>query len=88
MSNLEVDFSQYVVSVARGVMTGLGELPDPDTRSRGTNLELAKHGISVLRMLRQKTAGNLSDDEKKLIETLLADLGSKLDSRSSEAAGG
>jgi hypothetical protein len=83
MSNVEVDFSQYVVSVARGVMTGLGELPDPDTLNTATNLELAKHGISVLRMLSQKTAGNLSDDEKKLIETLLADLGTKLDSKSS-----
>ena len=78
MSKIQVDFSQYVVSLARGVMTGLGEIPDPETQTKQQNLDLARHGICVLQMLFAKTEGNLSPDEKKLLLTIIDDLTNKL----------
>ena len=78
MSKIQVDFSQYVVSLARGVMTGLGEIPDPETKTNVQNLDLARHGIGVLKMLFSKTDGNLSPDEKKLLTTVIEDLSNQL----------
>ena len=46
----DVEFSQYVVSLARGVLTGLGELPDPETNQNSKNLVLAEHSFSVLKI--------------------------------------
>ena len=34
--NMQVEFSQYVVSLARGVLTGIGDIPDPDTQDLKT----------------------------------------------------
>ena len=70
----DVEFSQYVVSLARGVLTGLGEIPDPETNQSTKNLVLAQHSFSVLKMLSIKTEGNLTSDEQKLIESIMSDL--------------
>jgi len=52
----------------------LGEIPDPMTQQREVNTDAAKETIDLLAMLRDKTQGNLSDEEKKILETLLAQL--------------
>ena len=44
---------------------------EPDTGQKQMNLALAQDTINVLTMLKSKTAGNLSDDEQKLIDGLL-----------------
>ena len=77
MTEANVDFSQFVISLAQGVMLGLGEVPDPETQKTNQNLELAQHSLGVLQMLREKTVGNLDDEEENLIEALLRDLGEK-----------
>jgi len=38
------------------------------------DLELGKHWIHVLGMLQKKTAGNLTPQEKRMLEGLLSDL--------------
>ena len=76
--NMQVEFSQYVVSLARGVLTGIGDIPDPDTQEFKNNLMLAQHSLGVLKMLQDKTTGNLSDDEKNLIEVLVNEFEEKL----------
>lgn len=58
-------------------MHHLGEAPDPVTRQPVVDLPLARHTIDVLGVLREKTKGNLDNDEERLIETLLFDLRSK-----------
>lgn len=61
-----VSFSSFVVSLATSAMTHLGEGPDPEV-----DLELARHSIDLLSLLRDKTKGNLDDEENRLLETVL-----------------
>ena len=59
--------------MATSTMVSLGEGP-AEAGEPGFNLELARNGIDLLGMLAEKTEGNLDDDEKKLLETLLYEL--------------
>ena len=76
--NMQVEFSQYVVSLARGVLTGIGDIPDPDTQDFKDNVLLAQHSLAVLKMLQAKTVGNLNEEERNLIEVLVKELEEKL----------
>jgi hypothetical protein len=67
------DFSTFILSLTTSAMVHLGEAPSPD----GTfekDLTLAQQSIDILEMLQLKTKGNLSEEEAKLIESLLYDL--------------
>ncbi|HEX4461227.1 MAG TPA: DUF1844 domain-containing protein [Polyangia bacterium] len=70
----ELDFGMFVMSLASSVLVHLGELEHPDAGKGQPNLPLAKQTIDILGMLRDKTRGNLSQEEAQLIENLLYDL--------------
>lgn len=70
----EVTFSAFIMSLASAAMVGMGEAPDPVSGQTLKNLALARTNIDMLELLRQKTAGNLNDDENSLLESLLCDL--------------
>ena len=46
----------------------LGGFRDPNSEKVMVDLELAKHHIDTLKVLEEKTAGNLDEEEKKLME--------------------
>ena len=48
-------------------MAMLGQIPDPATGQSSVNKPFAKHYIDTLEMLGEKTEGNLSDDESKML---------------------
>ena len=62
------------MSLASSVLVHLGELTHPESERPETNLSLAKQTIDILGMLQDKTRGNLTEDEKQLMENLLYDL--------------
>ena len=68
---LPVSFSSFVVSLATSAMMHMGEGPNPGGQAAPENLDLARQTIDVLGLLREKTVGNLDDDETKLLEALL-----------------
>ena len=71
----EVDFSNFVLSLAATAMVQLGMVPDPETGATvEPNLPIAKHTIDTLAMMREKTQGNLDDDEEKLLDSMLYEL--------------
>lgn len=70
----EVSFSSFILSLSTSVLVHLGEVPDPVTQKMDKHLPLAKQTIDLLGMLMEKTKGNLSGDEEKMMEHLLADL--------------
>lgn len=70
----DIDFATFALSLASNVLVQLGEMPDPDTGKVLPNLPLAKQTIDILAMLQEKTKGNLTDAEEKLLKTLLYDL--------------
>jgi hypothetical protein len=70
----ELDFSSFIFSLSTSALLHLGEVPDPLTQKRERDLPLAKQTIDILGMLREKTRGNLTPDEEKLMDNILADL--------------
>jgi len=69
-----VDFHTFVLSLGSSALLHLGELEHPDEGAPRQDLPLAKHTIDILAMLEEKTKGNLTSAEEKLIQSLLYDL--------------
>ena len=67
-------FSTLVQTLATQAAIFMSGEHDPETGESVQNLELAKHNIDLLRILEEKTKGNLAPDEKRLLETLLYEL--------------
>ena len=69
-----VDFSALCLSLATGALINLGLTPDPTTGKTVKNLEMAQHNIEILGLLKDKTQGNLTAEETKLLESLVAEV--------------
>ena len=67
-------FINFLMSLATNAAAALGMMPHPGTGESGVDLQLAKHWIDVLRMLRERTRGNLDPREDQVFEGILADL--------------
>ena len=70
----EVSFTSFVLSLNTTALFHLGELADPETGRRKVDLELVKHTINTLVLLRDKTVGNLDSTENELLCHILYDL--------------
>jgi hypothetical protein len=70
----EVDFSYFLVSLSSSALFHLGEIADPQTGQKSKDLPLAKHSIDIIAMLKEKTKGNLTEEEDKALESILTDL--------------
>ncbi len=68
------EFSHIVVSLAQTAYVNLGVIEDPFSKQKNKDLEQAKFAIDLLDLLKEKTKGNLTDEEKNLIEDVLYDL--------------
>jgi len=67
-------FSFLVSGLVSQALIGIGQIPNPITNKQETNLDDAKFAIDTLQMLKDKTAGNLEDDEKRYLDSVLYDL--------------
>jgi Domain of unknown function (DUF1844) len=70
----ELNFATFVFSLGTSAMYHFGDFPDPVTKKAERNLEAAKQTIDILGILKEKTKGNLNDDEDRLLESLLYEL--------------
>jgi len=70
----EASFVELVNLLVMQAMAGLGLLAGPGGERIPPNLEAAKHFIDMLQMLEDKTRGNLSDEEKKLLDQVLYEM--------------
>jgi hypothetical protein len=69
-----IDFSTLVLSLATSAMVHLGVVPESEGGSPEKNLPLAQQTIDTLELLQEKTRGNLTDDEMKLLQSVLYEL--------------
>jgi Domain of unknown function (DUF1844) len=70
-----IDFYTFVLSLGSSAFVHLGDTPHPETgEAVPPDLPLAKQTIDILAMLAEKTKGNLTDEEARFLENLLADL--------------
>ena len=80
-----LSFTGFVLSLASTAAIHLGDLPDPATGALGEkNLEGAAQMIEILALLDEKTRGNLTAEERQILEQILYELRVRF----VEAAGG
>lgn len=71
----QVDFSTFVLSLGTTALYQMGVVPDPETGEPALADPLvAQQTIDTLEMLREKTLGNLDEDELQLFDSLLYEL--------------
>ncbi len=68
------NFRLFVTRLSFQGMLALGILENPLTRTRQKNLDNARMVIDDLLMLREKTVGNLDEDEAQHLDKVIADL--------------
>ena len=69
-----VSFSEFVLGLGANAAHILGTENDPDEVAARADLVSASQHIDILAMLQSKTRGNLTEEEQKLLDSLLYDL--------------
>ncbi len=68
-----LDFSTFILGLIGTAYVHLGDAPNPDGTS-DRDLVLARQDIDLLGLLQEKTKGNLTGKEERLLEQALYDL--------------
>jgi len=72
--NAPVTISDLIKMMATQAMMYLGAYPDPQTGKAMVALDVAKLHVDLLGVLKEKTEGNLSEEEDKLLTGLVHEL--------------
>jgi hypothetical protein len=68
-----IDFNTFILSLSTSALMNLGKLPGAEDDST-VNLAHAKQSIDCIALLEEKTRGNLTGEEERLISEVLYDL--------------
>src|SRR5436190_23327255 len=70
-----ISFAAFVLSLAHTAAVHFGDIPDPVSgQASDPNLPAAQQMIDILSLLEAKTRGNLTAEERQLLEQLLFEL--------------
>jgi hypothetical protein len=67
-------FLSIIMRMATGAYISLGLAEDPTTGKKNKDLEVSKYLIDSLRVLREKTKGNLDEEEEGYLNNIIQDL--------------
>lgn len=71
----DLSFTAFVLSLASSAAMHFGDIPDPSGQKRAApNLEGASQMIDILTLLDVKTKGNLTVEERQVLEQVLYEL--------------
>jgi len=70
----EPDFNFFITTLSLQASIALGTLVNPVTNQKEEDISHAKFIIDTLGMLKEKTKGNLNEEENKLLENVLYEL--------------
>ncbi len=71
----DISFTQFVVSLASSAAIHFGDMPDPNGNTLSEpNLEGARQMIEILALLEEKTKGNLTAEERTVLDQVLYEL--------------
>jgi len=85
----DLSFTAFVVSLASLAAIHFGDLPDPNTGQLAElNLDGAAQMIDILALLEEKTRGNLTIEERQVLEQVLYELRLRFVEASSGKPGG
>jgi uncharacterized protein DUF1844 len=75
MPDPNINFASFVLSLAATAAVHFGDRLEPGAAEPGpVDLVAAGQMIDILELLEQKTRGNLTPDERQLLETVLYEL--------------
>lgn len=69
----KLDFTTFIVSLRQSASVHLGDAPGPDGALE-RDLELASQDIELLALLQEKTKGNLTGEEERLLDEALDEM--------------
>ena len=70
----EPSLKTFVSGMAGQTLISMGLFENPATGKKEVNLQQAKYSIDLLQILYDKMRGNLTDEEDKIIKSMLYDL--------------
>lgn len=70
----KINFTTFVLSMGQATLIALGEAQDPQTGTCQTCVENAQQNIDLLAMIQDKTKGNLTVQEDRILQEMLYDL--------------
>ena len=71
----DLSFTAFVLSLASSAAIHFGDLPDPASgRKAEPDLEGARQMIDILELLEAKTRGNLTAEEREVLDQVLYEL--------------
>jgi hypothetical protein len=70
----DISFTQFVISLASSAAIHFGDMPDPSGATAPPDLEAARQMIDILALLEEKTKGNLTAEERQVLEQVLYEL--------------
>jgi hypothetical protein len=72
----ELSFTAFVISLASSAAIHFGDIPDPQSGERQSEPDLdgAQQMIDILALLEEKTRGNLTAEERQVLEQVLYEL--------------
>lgn len=73
-NKLEASLSALVMSIGSSALMAMGLSPNPITQASEENPEMAKFNIDLLMILKEKTKGNLNQEEETFLNSLIKDL--------------
>ena len=68
-----IDFTTFILSMSTSALVHLGEAYEPGSEPQ-LNLPMARQTIDLLGLLEDKTRGNLTGEEERLLHQVLFDL--------------
>jgi uncharacterized protein DUF1844 len=74
MPEHQLTFISFVLSLASTAAIHFGDVPDPTGQTSEPNLDGAAQMIEILALLEEKTKGNLTAEERQLLEQVLYEL--------------
>jgi hypothetical protein len=71
MNGPKIDLTTFFLSISSAAFMGLGLVPSGEDQGLKVDLELARQNIDLLELMAEKTKGNRTPEEDRLIEQLL-----------------
>jgi hypothetical protein len=70
----KMDFVTFILSMSQTALLSLGFGPNPETGKVDCDLRSAKFTIDILEVLQEKTKGNLTGEEERILDRILTEL--------------
>jgi hypothetical protein len=70
----ELDFTSFILSLSSSALMTLGVIENPVTKKKEKDSAVARQTIDLIALLKEKTVGNLTNSEAKLLDDVLAEL--------------